>query len=185
MVVNYGEGAAKARQRLAAKSYKDDAGLDKLPIASDAAFDMYNSTEDKVQGFLTQSSDRPGTCLEGTRVDLEGQIFSWGRRQESTTIFWLEGQAGTGKPTFARTIAYNFQDTNQLVASFFFKQGESDRSSARKLFPTLARQLAHSLPEYKRPLLQELKTQPDITSKSLKQQFEVLFFTSTSSTWES
>ncbi|PMD60182.1 uncharacterized protein K444DRAFT_528610 [Hyaloscypha bicolor E] len=45
-----------------------------------------------------------------------------GKPDESETIFWLHGPAGTGKSAISRTIARNFAKTGQLGASYFFKR---------------------------------------------------------------
>jgi Cdc6-like AAA superfamily ATPase len=56
-------------------------------------------------------------------------------------MFWLNGMAGTGKSTIARTVAQSFKDKEQLGATFFFKRGEGGRDNARYLVSTITRQL--------------------------------------------
>jgi hypothetical protein len=71
-------------------------------------------------------------------------------------------------------MAKSFSMSQSLAASFFFKRGEGDRGNARKLFPTIARQLAISIPEIA-PVLQETVCEnPGIITKSMREQFEKL-----------
>jgi hypothetical protein len=79
--------------------------------------------------------------LPGTRTALLDEITAWASSPdgEGKCIFWLNGMAGTGKSTIARTVAGNFKKNSLLGASFFFKWGEAGRGDARKFFPTLAR----------------------------------------------
>ncbi|KAJ5740250.1 hypothetical protein N7493_000122 [Penicillium malachiteum] len=82
--------------------------------------------------------------------------------------------ARTGKSTISRTVARSFKDTH-LGASFFFKRGEGERGSARKLFPTLAKQLALIAgPSFNAALQEALQIDPGIASKSLNEQFQNL-----------
>ena len=85
-------------------------------------------------------------CLENTRVELQRHIAEWARNKNGKHIFWLNGMAGTGKSTIARTIAQLFADKGQLGASFFFKKGEGDRGSAARFFTTIATDLMSYIP---------------------------------------
>ncbi|KAL4975136.1 hypothetical protein BDW66DRAFT_160755 [Aspergillus desertorum] len=103
-------------------------GLAKLEGAMEAGFESF-SDRDEAQ------------CLQGTRTALLQQIMDWAMLPSQKSIFWLKGMAGTGKSTISRTVARLLKNTNHLGASFFFKRGEGDRGNAKKLFPTLTRQL--------------------------------------------
>lgn len=71
-------------------------------------------------------------------------------------------------------MATSFNQSKSLGASFFFKRGEGDRGNARKLFPTIARQLAISIPQIT-PVLQEaVHDSPGIITKTMREQFEKL-----------
>ncbi|BAE55954.1 unnamed protein product [Aspergillus oryzae RIB40] len=80
-----------------------------LPIAEGASYDSYdNQHEDK--------------CLPETRTELRHQITDWAGSPEGECIFWLNGMAGTGKSTIARTVAQSLREKGLLGASFFFKK---------------------------------------------------------------
>ncbi|KAJ5556988.1 hypothetical protein N7494_000903 [Penicillium frequentans] len=137
--------------------------LDKLPIARGAEFDSY----------MDQHEDE---CLPGTRTELLHQITEWAVSPQGKCIFWLNGMAGTGKSTISRTVARSFKQDKLLGACFFFKRGEGDRGNAMKLFPTITRQLVPSLPQLMPGVRKAMYNDPDIASKSLKEQFDKLLF---------
>ena len=65
-------------------------------------------------------------CLHGTRVEILREIDVWSKNADGASIFWLNGMAGTGKSTIARTAARAFENEGRLGASFFFSRGEGD-----------------------------------------------------------
>jgi hypothetical protein len=130
--------------------------LGKLEGATEAGFGSF-SDRDKVK------------CLPGTRAELLREITEWAFSPSSKSIFWLQGMAGTGKSTISRTVARSAKDRNLLGASFFFKRGEADRGNAKKIFPTLIRQLILWKPELRAGVQKALDNDPDIASKSLRE----------------
>ena len=88
-------------------------------------------------------------------------------------IFWINGGAGVGKSAIAQTIAESCKD-KELAASFFFERNAVDRSMANRLFPTLAWQLATSIPEIRPYLESALKTQRQFPG-FIEAQFDQLF----------
>ncbi|KAJ5225471.1 NACHT and WD40 domain protein [Penicillium chermesinum] len=141
--------------------YSNQDVLDKLPVAYGAEFESY----------VDQHEER---CLPGTRTELLQRIMTWASSPGGKTLFWLNGMAGTGKSTIARTVAYALKEKGILGASFFFKRGEGDRGSALRLFPTLARQLALKVPALAPELEKATKADPDVAFKALREQFEKL-----------
>ena len=133
----------------------------RLSVVQAAAFDS----------FANQHED---ACLEGTRTELLFQIKEWAKLPEGKPIFWLNGRAGTGKSTIARTVARNFQQVGILGATFFFKRGEGDRGNAMKLFQTIAWQLVKPIPQLIPAIQKAINDEPDIAGKSLKEQFDKL-----------
>jgi replicative DNA helicase len=57
-------------------------------------------------------------------------------------IYWLNGMAGTGKSTIARTIACQCITEGRLGASFFFSSGSGELEMARTFVTSIAVQLA-------------------------------------------
>ncbi|PLN81768.1 WD40 repeat-like protein [Aspergillus taichungensis] len=133
-----------------------------LRTAKGAAFDSYDNPHNE--------------CLPGTRVELLDAIETWATSEDGKCIFWLNGMAGTGKSTISRTIASRLKRQELLGASFFFKKGEEDRGTAKKLFSTLVEQLVVGLPGMVSGVQAAIKNDPNISEKVLREQFEKLFF---------
>ncbi|CAG8119746.1 unnamed protein product [Penicillium salamii] len=135
--------------------------LDQLPVADGAEFDSFMD-RDEVE------------CLAGTRTELLEDIAHWIVSPDGKPIFWLNGMAGTGKSTISRTVARRLKNDNTLGASFFFRLGEGDRGNTRKLFPTLARQLARSVPGLAPHIQKAVQANPDIATRRIDDQFDKL-----------
>ena len=89
-------------------------------------------------------------CFNGTREQLIATIKAWlaEKQGEGSPVFWLNGIAGIGKSTVARTIAEFAEDQKMLGASFFFSRTEG-RGDPAVFFSTLAYQLACVSPLFK------------------------------------
>ena len=100
--------------------------------------------------------DSPGreipitVCDEGTRVELLGIINTWRKSKDSgSLVFWLNGLAGQGKSTVARTVAESADETGDLGGSFCFSRRESRfLRTASRVIPTLVHQLAQRNPSF-------------------------------------
>ena len=133
-----------------------------LPVVRDASFNAYRRQHDP-------------TCLPDTRVDLLQEIYDWADGQDERCIFWLNGLAGTGKSTVARTVARRYHERNRLGASFFFSRGDgNDISHADKFVTSIAAQLAIGVPSLDRSIRDALKERPDIASRPLRDQWQQL-----------
>ncbi|KAE8372212.1 hypothetical protein BDV26DRAFT_298071, partial [Aspergillus bertholletiae] len=133
-----------------------------LPVAEGAFFDSY----------INQNED---FCLQDTRTDLLCQIMEWAQ-SEGQFIFWLNGMAGTGKSTIARTVARSFQEQKILGATFFFKRGEADRGNAKRLISTIIRELISRHRQLVPAVLDAIENDACIASKSLSEQFNKLLY---------
>ncbi|KAI9766575.1 MAG: hypothetical protein M1839_004873 [Geoglossum umbratile] len=115
-------------------------------------------------------------CLPETRVDLIQQVMTWSEDPNGPCIFWLNGMAGTGKSTIARTVARIFADQNRLGASFIFSRGRRDLDHAGKFFTTLAAQLSHTLPALKPYVCKAMAENLNISQQGLGEQWKHLIF---------
>jgi hypothetical protein len=84
------------------------------------------------------------TCLEGTRREILDEITAWINCIEDNTprIFWLYGNAGTGKSVIAHTIAARFKKIGRLGSCFCFDRNQMAQRRDQKVFSTIARELA-------------------------------------------
>ncbi|KAI3572621.1 hypothetical protein IWW34DRAFT_637073 [Fusarium oxysporum f. sp. albedinis] len=148
-------------QTIILQNVDDRTTLHQLPIAHGASFD-------------SKAEEHNPICLPDTREELLKEIDRWIDDPKSKTVFWLNGMAGTGKSTIARTVAHSRSKRGDLGASFFIKRGEIDRGTLNKLMSTLAHQLAFSIPGVAFFIKKALDTNPAIVGKSMKEQFEKL-----------
>lgn len=89
-------------------------------------------------------------------------------------MFWLNGLAGTGKSTIARTVARRYFDQKWLGASFFFSRGGGDVGRADKFVTSIAAQLANSVRTLRRYISDALTEHSDVASRSLHDQWQLL-----------
>ncbi|KAF8534806.1 putative WD-repeat protein [Trichophaea hybrida] len=146
-----------------ARASSQDPHLSKVPYADGAAFN-------------SRLQDHESQCLPETRVDLLQQIVTWSKDPSGACIFWLNGAAGTGKSTIARTVARTWANENQLGASFFFSKGGGDLGHATKFFTSLATQLAYTLPSIRSHISRAIEENPDIFQRGLGEQWKYLIF---------
>ncbi|RFU77887.1 vegetative incompatibility het-e-1 [Trichoderma arundinaceum] len=115
-------------------------------------------------------------CLPKTREELLHDIDNWfdGCALTRKHLYWLQGKAGTGKSTIARTVVSRMTRKNHIVANFFFKRGEGDRARLRRFFTTLASQLARKLPSFARNVQDALESDPSLPDQDPRVQFKKL-----------
>ncbi|OCK72980.1 hypothetical protein K432DRAFT_365405, partial [Lepidopterella palustris CBS 459.81] len=138
-----------------------DNPLSHLPYAKGAPFNSY-------------STQHNPTCLPDTRVDLLKEIYNWADGQDERCIFWLNGLAGTGKSTIARTVARRYFEQDRLAASFFFSRGGGDVSYASKFVASIAVQLAFNIPSLYQHICDAITERSNISSQSLRDQWHHL-----------
>ena len=94
-------------------------------------------------GFNTQK-----VCLEGTRGEILGDITDWiSNGDEDTRVYWLHGTAGSGKSAIAHTIADRFKRLGRLGSFFAFDRNEATEQRHKKIFATIAQDLANCHPQ--------------------------------------
>lgn len=139
----------------------DENLLKSLPSVAQAAFNHRARQHDPL-------------CLHNTRVNVLEEITTWADGHDGPCMFWLNGMAGTGKSTIARTISSTFARKERLGASFFFSRGGGDLSNAGKVITTLASQLSKVSSTLKRCICKAVKQHPDIAEKNLHDQWRQL-----------
>ena len=130
--------------------------VDRLPRVTNA-----------MHGF--NSVDNISTCFKDTRTNVLGMITRWINSDDGKCVFWLNGMAGIGKTTIARTVVE--QDEDIWVASFFFSRDDDQASGSLVVFPTLAYQLARKHPRIVHALAEMIKDNRDCAAYPLNKQF--------------
>ena len=95
-------------------------------------------------------------CTDGTRVKILEDISKWAndRSLASPRVFWLTGQAGSGKTTIAYTIAKRFEEggiANQhtvLGGNFLCSRQFQETQAQTRILPTIVYQLALKCKSY-------------------------------------
>ena len=113
-------------------------------------------------------------CLKGTREAVLDTIEVWAGDFDQPPVYWLNGVAGSGKTTIARTIAARLFADGQLGASFFCSRDFEDRRDIRFIFPTLAVQLARKHPKFRSTFVRLVRSDPEIVHESLCDQMRKL-----------
>jgi len=139
----------------------DQIPLQRLPHAAEATFNSL-------------AKQHEPTCLPDTRVGLLQEIHNWADGQDERCIFWLNGLAGTGKSTIARTVARRYFDQHRLGASFFFSRGGGDVGHAGKFCTTVAVQLAEHIPTLRQYICDAIAEHNDIAKLSFHDQWREL-----------
>ncbi|KAG1895037.1 uncharacterized protein F5891DRAFT_1194707 [Suillus fuscotomentosus] len=114
-------------------------------------------------------------CLQETRIDILSDIMGWinDNRDDVPRVLWLSGPAGTGKSSIAHTIANSFIGVGGLGSCYCFDRNTEDRH--KKVFITIARDLADRHPEMRRALAHAVKNQTALkTTPDVIQQWQKL-----------
>ncbi|KAJ7926419.1 hypothetical protein B0H13DRAFT_2653849 [Mycena leptocephala] len=133
---------------------------------------------DVVREALHDSGERftEPACHPGTRTAILEQLCAWSiETSPESTIMWLNGSAGAGKSAIAQMFAGDCQEKGRLGASFFFRRRDSKRGTWRGLFPTIAYQLATSIPALYLPMQQAVEKDKLIAGRAMPVQFQRLF----------
>ena len=86
----------------------------------------------------------------------------------------MNGLAGIGKSTLARTVAEDAHHPGPLGASFFFSRQDNELSDPRRFIPTIAYQLASSFPEVRPVIIDIFLRNPGVVKMSFMTQFNDL-----------
>jgi hypothetical protein len=107
-------------------------------------------------------------CTPDTRVLLLDEIMTWVDDPAGSCVFWLNGLAGTGKSTIARTLCQRLKDRSLLGANFFVSRQHQDRRSTWNIVRTIAHQLALRQRSIAVALCSELRESPMSAPRSLE-----------------
>jgi hypothetical protein len=161
------------------KAEREEQLLAKLPYAEKAAFNHYDRQGDSL-------------CMPNTRTEVLRDIMAWALGELSSKIgngdrsdggsdggqqkrvYWLNGMAGTGKSTIARTVARQCYEEGRLGASFFFSRGGGELETARMFVTTIAVQLAHKSSLLRTHICDAIAANYHITAETLSDQWKAL-----------
>jgi hypothetical protein len=115
--------------------------------------------------------------MDGTRQTLLAEMITWFENTELSAprIFWLNGFAGTGKTTVARTMANWAHQRGRLAATFFFSRNIDATRVPSAIIPTLAYQIARYQPSLRPSICTSIALDEDIRDRSIASQVKTLF----------
>ncbi|KAM6499257.1 hypothetical protein JOM56_004765 [Amanita muscaria] len=122
----------------------------------------------------SSAQDPDRRCHPGTRENVMKRMRDWIDNSNPTDrILWVNGPAGAGKSAIAQTIAHAYNQ-GEVAATFFFYRSDAGRNDGNRLFPTIAWQLAFSIPATKNHIVRALNKSPHLPMKGVETQFEQL-----------
>jgi len=108
-------------------------------------------------------------CMEGTREGLLNQIMAWAANESETgNLYWIHGLPGIGKTSLAHSICEKLHNVQHLAGAFFCQRDDANMSELRNILPTLISKLAEIFPPFRRIVADRLRSDPNLTSKSMK-----------------
>ena len=109
-------------------------------------------------------------CMEGTRKTLLNQIMDWAANKSDTrNIYWVHGLPGIGKTALAHSICEKLHDIQRLGGAFFCQKDDTNMKDIRNILPTLIFKLAEKFPPFRRIVADRLRSDGDLTPKSMKE----------------
>ena len=140
---------------------------------------MNNLPQAKRAAYNAKSRAGRRSCTAKTREKILADLVAWAADAGDTSIYWLNGMAGTGKTTIAFTFCQILDYIQLLGASFFCSYLDTDSSDADLIFPTLAYELARHSTAASNALLNALEKDRNVGHKSMRDQFLNLIVTPT------
>jgi MoxR-like ATPase len=89
----------------------------------------------------------------------------------------MNGLAGIGKSTIARTVAEYAKESGLLGSTFFFVRQHDELSNAKLFLGTIVRDFAKKLPKFGAAVAEALKKDDKLSHASLATQYSSLLFT--------
>jgi hypothetical protein len=107
------------------------------------------------------------TCAPSTRVLILSEALAWAETSGGSCVFWMNGLAGTGKSTIARTFCQHLEAQKQLAANFFVNRQDQARRDEVNIVQTISHQLAIFDQSFGDALCTQLRNHPMSAPRSL------------------
>ncbi|THU85065.1 hypothetical protein K435DRAFT_633412, partial [Dendrothele bispora CBS 962.96] len=115
-------------------------------------------------------------CTTGTRETVLSNVKKWAMdaSSEAPASYWIVGMTGTGKSTIVKSVCEVLEKNGQLGASFFCSKQIPECNKYNLVIPTIAYQLASYSRTFAETLIELLKTNPDVCTRTPAIQLEKL-----------
>jgi hypothetical protein len=111
--------------------------------------------------------------MKGTRIAILDEMQTWCHKSNES-IYWLHGMGGLGKTAIAASLCQHLDNGSDRVLGGSFFCNCSDSSSVQRCMTTLAWSLAQAWEPFYDGLIQALRNDPRICSKSVDRQARTL-----------
>ncbi|KAF5356005.1 hypothetical protein D9756_004416 [Leucocoprinus leucothites] len=118
----------------------------------------------------------PPKCHLGTRNEYIDLITNWAleKSNRKEPILWMHGPFGVGKSAVAQSCAEALESIDKLAATLFFSRSNGDRDDPRRIFTSIAYQIATKCPSLGEIISRRMTEHPALATKSLSKQSEDL-----------
>ncbi|KAF8684926.1 WD40 repeat-like protein [Rhizoctonia solani] len=141
---------------------------------ANARFQSLNSAKQATYDSSISTKINRRGCTEGTRIGVLDGLNDWLFNPKSSSIYWMNGMAGTGKTTIVSTFCERVERYKLLAASFFCTRSSAECRDVNRIIPTISYQLAQYSIPFRSALSNILGQTPDISSKNILKQFNLL-----------
>ena len=127
------------------------------------------------QNIIRYHSER---YLEGTRESIFAQVKNWLNDTNSPNrVMVIVGNAGMGKSVIAAELSKRMHEDGRLSGSHFCQHDKVRHRNPKVMLQSLAYQLSHSLPDYRKALVKQLSRNlgVEINDMEVEDLFELLF----------
>ncbi|TFK60277.1 hypothetical protein BDN72DRAFT_741050, partial [Pluteus cervinus] len=115
-------------------------------------------------------------CLVGTRKKILHQLESWTQASDPK-LFWLYGQAGTGKSAISQSMFNQLKEENAPCAFYTCSKTQAELHKALNVLPTLCFQLCAISKSYAEWIVGQINNDPSFKDSlgHISTQVDVLF----------
>ncbi|KIK59121.1 hypothetical protein GYMLUDRAFT_170069, partial [Collybiopsis luxurians FD-317 M1] len=112
-------------------------------------------------------------CTQGTRAKILQKIEKWANAPEGQ-VYWMDGMAGTGKSTIAKSLCKTYEEKQILAGAFFCSRQVPACREHTRIIPTIACQLAQYSCTFSEALTKELQKDTYLAGREVAKQMELL-----------
>ncbi|KAG9088960.1 hypothetical protein FS749_001724 [Ceratobasidium sp. UAMH 11750] len=134
---------------------------------------LSHSSEAHYRAFGLKGVYRTG-CIPNTRTNVLQDLREWIHYGKFQKVYWLNGLAGTGKTTVAYSLCEYLENAGKPAASFFCSRNLPDCGDVKRIFPSVAYQLARLSRPFRCAVSSALEQDLELCNRPIDEQFKRL-----------